>query len=169
MQACGLKSLTASYEADLQSDVLTVHDEAASDDALTCAAKAIDGSDYLMFFEADYLAARFNEVDMRLRKPRALANSKNWLAERGLLSKVPDFATSDMSDIVFARKVESICGAAATGALGENANPHQFNYDFLLEAQNDAGKRAAFECIMHVTVVAGFEIGFIGNEAVRND
>lgn len=167
IEARGFQSVTLSYEAEFQSDVLTVHDEAASDDALSCAALKIEGSGFLMFFEADYLAARYSEVSVRLYQPRAMARSRSWLAERGLLAKVPEFVASGVSEFAFARKLESICGPAAAGALGGNSNAHQFNYDFLVQAQNDEKKRNAFECIMHVSVVSGFGLGFVGNEAFQ--
>lgn len=164
ISACGFSHVRASYESDLQSDVIIVGDEAASDQALECAAKTIDGSDFLINFEQQ-LAARYYATQQRLFEPRGKAKASAYLASRGLLEKVPDFATSGLDDATFAKKLEAVCGPSARGLLGSSYGPHTLNSAMLPDGDPDDQFRDAFSCLMAAAAVAGFDIGFVGNEA----
>lgn len=164
-RACGFEVVAARYEDELQSDVLIIGDDTATDDELSCLAKKRN-SGYILVFDDEELWASYYAAERRIYYPLAKAASRDWLTKRGIADEIPDFATSGLNDVAFARKIETTCGPDADGALVGTASPHQLNDDFLDQAWDNDKKKAAFECILHVATVSGFELGFVGNEAL---
>lgn len=122
MIACGFAAdrLTLERDAELKQDYVTVASggSAPSDQQLECAAALTWRTRYMANFAEPVVAERF------LSKLAAgdpaddsgiKATARQWLGEKGLLNKLPDFAALSNADQVAAR-LETFCNVK-TGAL----------------------------------------------------
>lgn len=168
VEACGFAQVSASTSDELQSDVLQVEDVSAPDESLACAARAVDGTGYLIFFKGD-LYGRFHKQQEQIWRPRFEKEARQWLAARGFPDKVPDFATSGLDDVAFARMLESRCGPKAKGALSSSYGPHSLSPHAFATGVANEKTVEALGCLMYSAGLARFEIGFIGNEVASSD
>ncbi|WP_447952926.1 hypothetical protein [Sphingopyxis chilensis] len=159
---CGAGAVDIRYDDLLQSYVLTVRD--ATEAQLRCIETAAGYHDVELQPELqkdfdEIRAARYSAV----YQDQAVA----WLSSRGLLDKVPKFRAGVTDEAAFSGKLEMFCGPAAKGALQSEYGPRTISPEWLrkIPLPPTAEDDEAISCLMATASVAGFELGFIGNEA----
>jgi len=161
---CGLGRVTIRYEPDLQEEVLVASEATqASDKQLGCADEA---AGYYGLVLPTNVQARY-EALRRARLGKLLeTDARAWLTARGLLNQVPKYQEGITGDAAFTRQVERLCGPQAEGAFQSTFGFHALSPDWIKRELNPLhrGSDTLF-CLLNVTTVAGFQVGFIGNEA----
>ena len=164
---CGLGPVTTRYEALLDEDVLIATTvKSPTDEQLRCADKAV--SFYTLKLPPN--VQPHYEAMREARLTRLFeAQARAWLSARGLLSKVPKYQKGVTDDAAFTRQIETLCGPGATGAFQSKFGFHVLSPDWAKREfyLPDRSGGEVLMCLMHVTTVAGFEFGFIGNEYYR--
>ncbi|HEX9954084.1 MAG TPA: hypothetical protein VGB48_02580 [Allosphingosinicella sp.] len=165
LAACGLPGASIRYDEDLQQEVLAVTVSArVSDEKLACADQAVS------FYELE-LPTDLQQRYQKLRDDRLTAfdeqRAERWLAERGLLHKLPLKAPARSADAALVRAIERVCGRRAKGALRAESGFLTLNMRWL-ERRFEPGFRneETMTCLLHAATVTGASIGFFGNEAV---
>ncbi len=160
---CGAGAVDIRYDDLLQSYILTVRD------AKVAQLRCIDGA--AGYHDVELEPALQEEFDA-IRSARYSADFPDpavaWLSSRGLLEKVPKFQAGITDEADFARKLETVCGPAAKGALQSEYGPHVLNPEWVQKLLQPprAEDEAAIPCLFAAAYVAGFALGFIGNETV---
>lgn len=114
---CGFPSVTLSFDQALGQYVVVVPGiKDASDDQLRCAAEVSLKTDYYVDFRVP-LNRRYDQVYWPLAEGEGRADAREWLARRGLLSKLPAYEKGKIDQLAFARRLESLCGPGASGAF----------------------------------------------------
>jgi hypothetical protein len=165
---CGLGPVTIRYDDLLQSEILTAASAAsASDEQLVCADKAVS------FYDLELppaVQSRYDSIREARLSVYFLAEARAWLSARGLLDRVPKYEPGVTDEAAFTRQVEELCGPRAKGAFrleyGFHAISPAWAQPNLLPIEEGS---EVFACLTNVTTVAGFEVGFIGNEAYAPD
>lgn len=161
LEACGFPEVKPRFDDTLQEDVLDISAiQNATDDQLSCVANvSVETSYYVSFPEP--LQARYAKIYGRTFHEKGMRDAKSWLSQKGLISKLPAYSGTDA--VKFARKLEKLCDAE--GALNSNFGPHAISADWMNRTvANSRSGDTAFECLLKASAVAGFEVGFIGNE-----
>lgn len=159
---CGAGAVGVRFDDLLQSYVLTVRD--ATEEQLSCIETAAGYHDVELQPE---LQKDFDEIRAVKYSAVYRDHAVAWLSSRGLLDKVPKFRAGVTDEAVFSGKLEMFCGPAAKGALQSEYGPRTINPEWLRKtplpprAEDDE----AISCLMATASVAGFDLGFIGNEA----
>lgn len=160
---CGLGPVTIRYEAELQEDVLVASEaKSATDDQLACADKAVS------FYTLELPPSAQHRYDA-LREARLSgvfkAQARARLSAQGLLNRVPTYQKGITDEAAFTRQVEGLCGPRAKGAFQSKFGFHAVSPQWMMRELNppDRGEKV-FSCLMDVTMAAGFDVGFIGNE-----
>ena len=98
------------------------------------------------------------------------AEAREWLSKRGLLDLVPKYVPGKTDEGAFTREVERLCGPRTKGAFQSQYGPHALSPEWVknLGLPPKDEDMEAMSCLLNVTSVAGFEMGFIGNEAYRH-
>jgi hypothetical protein len=164
---CGLGEVSIRYEEVLQSEVLTAGGaKSVSDVQLACADKAASYYDLEL---PPNVQPRYDAIrDARLSS-HFLKEAQAWLAERGLLERVPEYQAGVTDDGSFTQQIESLCGPRAKGAFQSEYGFHAISPDWAQRNFKPFEEGAeVLTCLMNATRVAGFEIGFIGNAAASN-
>lgn len=165
---CGLGEVSIRYEEVLQAEVLTVAGATSvSDEQLACADKAASYYDLEL---PPAVQPRYDSIrDARL-SAYFLKEAQAWLTERGLLERVPKYQAGVTDDEAFTPQVETLCGPRAKGAFQSQYGFHAISPDWVQRnlAPFEEGAEV-LACLMNVARVAGFDIGFIGNEAASNE
>ena len=165
---CGLGAVTIRYEEDLQSEVLTAAGATSStDEQLACADKAASYYDLELppAVQSRYDAVRQARVSGYFRK-----QSEAWLAQRGLLERVPKYEAGVTDDAAFTRQVENLCGPRAQGAFRSEHGFHVISPDWMQRTLKPGAEGfEVFTCLTNAVTVGGFEVGFIGNEAASEE
>lgn len=165
---CGLGPATIRYEDELQSDILSIPNAAsATESQLSCLDSA---TGFGIFVELPAsLQPRFDT----LREARASAmmrvEAREWLAKRGLLDRVPKYVPGMTDDAAFTQAVEQLCGPGTNGAFQSQYGSHALSPEWIkgLGLPPKDEDMEAMSCLLNVTTVAGYRVGFIGNEAYR--
>lgn len=163
---CGVHSATSRYEEELQSDIITVrYSKQPSWSQLACLDKAVG---FGIFVElAPTVQPRFDAI-REARATKILTRvSKEWLAARGLLAKVPRYKAGVTDDASFTRALEQLCGSRAKGAFQSEYGFDALSPEWVKSRDILDGDKDVFACLGHGATVAGFKFGIIGN-AVSN-
>lgn len=165
---CGLGPATIRYEDELQSDILSVPNAAsATDSQLSCLDSA---TGFGIFVELPAsLQPRFDAVREARAAAMMRAEAREWLSKRGLLERVPKYLPGTTDEAAFTRAVEHLCGPRTKGAFQSQYGPHALSPEWIqnLGLPPKDEDMEAMSCLLNVTTVAGFSVGFIGNEAYR--
>lgn len=167
MTACGFAQVAAAYSDELQSDIFTVGDASATDEKLECAARLVENSGYLIEFPPD-VQPRFYKLQARLLGSKLERQAREYLASRGLLQQVSKFSESGLSAAEFAGRLEVICGYEPNSVFRSQFGPHVIDLRLQAGEPFDAKSLEGLRCIVSAATVAEFEIGFVGNEAVKS-
>ena len=165
---CGLGEVTIRYEEVLQSEVLTAAEATSvSDEQLACADKAASYYDLEL---PPAVQPRYDAIRNARLSAHSLQQARAWLAERGLLERVPRYQAGVTDDGAFTRELEGLCGPRATGAFQSEYGFHALSPDWAQRNFEPFEEGAeVLACLMNAARVAGFEFGFIGNEAAATD
>lgn len=164
--ACGFRTVRPKFDDTLQEDVIEVLDvTSASEDQLRCVAFASLGSHYYVVFPQPVEQA-YQSLYWRLARERGKADAKAWLEKRGLLSRLPIYEPTRSDDAAFARTLEALCGPKAAGILLPMHGMATFKENVLSSRKLDD---ETLWCLVNAAEVSGYPLGFIGNEAYRQD
>lgn len=162
VKACGLNSVSAAFDRDMDEVVVHVKDTGTVDeDRLRCVAQVSIRTDYYVFFPAAAETA-YNQVYWPLKSEHNKAEAIAWLKERGLLERLPRFTIKEAPE-QFARAIENVCGPDAQGLLEPFGSHLTLNPDKM-------GQRVDSDIMACVSRAAEATVGaieIIGNEAVR--
>jgi hypothetical protein len=160
IETCGFTKVWVGRDKAKRS-IVRVSDTIATDDQLTCAAKALDTTFYGSEFSPE-LAERFVPIRAAIARPRQLAEARARFArepERG----APPERLPEESNIAVAKRVETFCGPVAKGALVEEAGSIKVSDDWMQQrsATPDAmvAMAATLGCIFQASVIAELELG----------
>lgn len=165
VSACGLGPVATRYDEELQEDILTAGEiKIATDEQLACADKAAGYYDLEL---PPSIQPRFEAIREARWSAVFLKQAHSWLAARGLLNRIPKYQQGATNEAVFTREVEHLCGPRAKGAFQSKYGFHAVSPDWVIhKLRPTAASNDVLACLMNVTAVAGFKIGFIGNEYV---
>ncbi len=163
---CGLGSVTIRYEDELQSHILMVANAApANESQLACVDKAVGWG---VFVELpSNVQPQFDAIREARASAIMLEEARKWLSARGLLERVPKYVQGTTDEAGFTGEVERLCGPRAQGAFQSQYGFHALSPDWVQKMQlpPKPEDEEVFSCLSNVTTVAGFKLGFIGNEA----
>jgi hypothetical protein len=169
IEACGVGPVTIRFDDLLQSHVLTISNAASSsDEQLHCIDRAASYHDVEL---PAPVQVRFDAIRQKRWSAYAVAEARSWLTQRGLLDKVPTFVPGKTDETAFARQLEELCGPTARGAFQSSYGPHVISPEWImgLGMPPKAKNQEALTCLLNVTTIAGFSVGFIGNEAYADE
>lgn len=161
VKACGFRDVTAKEDQELQEEVLLVSGvTTASTQQLRCVAKASLRTVYFVEFPRSLYAA-YQRVFDQLGDEQAKFDARVWLSRQGLLHKLPVYRQGKVDDLLFARKLESLCGPKATGVFVRKSGMVTMDLGTPEKPTIDSG---TFVCLTYAANAAGFPLGFVGNE-----
>lgn len=169
LAVCGFSHVAVEADESLQEDVVVVSDAmSATNDQAECAARvAVDAEVYIRMPEQ--LARAYWAALMPLEKEKSRRLALIKVERQGLLDRMPRYQPDRMSDRVFASQLETFCGPRAQGALQSEYGPHSISPAWVLDKSNSEAVGKALECLLLVASANGFDLGFIGNEAVSSE
>lgn len=161
---CGLGPVTIKFEEEIQSFILVPQGSASStDEQLKCADTAAGIYDLGL---PEAVLRRFYAIRSERVTALAVLAAKKWLTEHRLLDRVPKYEKGLSNDAAFVRSVERLCGPRARGAFRSAHGPHALSPTWIEREGNPGGSSShVLACLLNVTTFAGFEVGFVGNEA----
>ena len=165
---CGLGPVTVRYEDELHSDILSVpHAASVTDAQLSCLDNATGFGIFVQLPSS--VQPRFDAIREERATVKMRAEASEWLAKRGLLKRVPKYVAGTTNETAFTREVEKLCGPQAKGAFQSQYGPHALSPEWIEKIGLPPKDEAidAMSCLLHVTTVARYQVGFIGNEAYR--
>ena len=156
---CGFASVTLRYDQALgQYFVVVPEIQSAPDDQLRCAARVSVQTNYHVDFRSP-LNRRYDELYWPVVEGEGRADAREWLAKRGLLSKLPVYDSGKTDDLAFARKLEALCGPGAKGAFAIEQGT------LILKSTSSAHSRLdsqTIECLTNAQWASGLPTGFTG-------
>ena len=165
VKACGFADAVIKNDPTLQETVVVVLGATtALDEQLRCVAKASLNTDTYVYFP-ESLNGKYENVYRALSQEKALAEARAWLDRPGLLARLPKYEEGKTDDLEFAKSLEHLCGKAASGAFGLSDGRLTMSLTWMKTAARRKQGSDAFYCLMHSATVAGFPLGFEGNEA----
>ena len=163
---CGFKKVHSKFDATLQEEVVEVLDDAPiSDSQLRCVARASLATSYYVTFISPVEQA-YQSIYLGLSREQAKTDARAWLEKRGLLSGLPSYDANGTDGAAFARSLERLCGPKAAGVLQPLNGMATFKSDVLASGALD---EETLWCLTNAAEVAGYPLGFIGNEALGQD
>jgi hypothetical protein len=159
--ACGFNDVWPKFDDTLQEEVIEVRNGSATEEQLRCVAEVSLLAQYYVVFP-DSVNQVYQPLYWSLAEEKDLADAKAWLAEKGLLSRLPRYEKDKTDSTAFARSLEAMCGPKASGALEPLNGMATFNADALGSEKMDD---ETFRCLISAATVSGYRVGFIGNEA----
>lgn len=167
VKACGFAHVSLRQDNELQAAVIDVSGDASATDAqLRCVIEASDSSiTYVVF--AEPLNSRYMRFVADSEERSRQAQARASLDRRGLLARVPKYEAGETDVRAFAKSLERLCGKSASGAFGVEYGIFTIRPAWLQSAMErySKSKSDAFECLVDASTVAGFKLGFVGNEA----
>jgi hypothetical protein len=170
--ACGFKDVRPKFDEALQEDVVEVLDKSSvTPEQMRCAAEVSLDSRYYVVFPTPLYEA-YERLFWRMSEMRNIAEGEAWLAERGLLSRLPRYDQKRSNEGAFAHSLELLCGPKATGTLQPIGGRGTFKKGALGTVEKGGltdGKLddETITCLLHASTVSGYRIGIIGNEAIQ--
>lgn len=162
VKACGFPSARATFDPTLQEDRVAVEGATdATDDQLKCVAKSAIATGHYVTFPAP-IDDRYQPLYWEIIREHGRLAARAWLEERGLLSQLPVYDAKNPDETSFVRKLESLCGAKATGVLKPLDGMAMIKPEALTGSPADD---EMMWCLMNVASASGYGLGFVGNEA----
>jgi hypothetical protein len=168
---CGLDrtGLSISFDDLLQSNVVTVARKAGGEASqFTCLRSAVWGKADILF-DDEKLQSDYRSFDAAVALAEVRWEARHWLAERGMLEKLPEFSVGTPPDKIV-RGIEEFCSIEPGKALSlYSPTSITFRSDFLkIPASPES------ECLIRAMSVIdlekhGLEFVIIGNAAVAQE
>jgi hypothetical protein len=156
---CGFASVALSYDGLLGEYIVTVPGiQDAPDEQLRCAAEVSLKTDYYISFR-NPLNRRYEAVYWPVAEGQGRAGAREWLAKRGLLSKLPPYDSGKTDALAYARKLEALCGTKGAFAVEQGA--------LTLKAGSAGRPRLdtkTVDCLMNAQWASGLPTGFAGEQ-----
>lgn len=163
---CGFKKVHSKFDETLHEDVIEVLDDAPiSDSQLQCAARASIAISYYVTFTPPVERA-YQSIYWGLSREQAKTDARAWLDKRGLLSGLPSYDANSADEVAFTHALERLCGPKATGVLQPLNGMATFKGNVLASGALD---EETLWCLTNAAEVSGYPLGFMGNEAYRQD
>ena len=142
---CGLGPVTVRYEGELQSDILSVPRAASVTEVqLSCLDNA---TGFGIFVELPpSVQPRFDAIREARASVMMRAEAREWLAERGLLERVPKYVAGTNDEAAFTREVEHLCGPQTKGAFQSKYGPHALNPEWIRKLGLPRKTRTRTQC-----------------------
>ena len=155
---CGLGQVTIRYDDLLQSDVLTAREvTTVTDEQLGCADRAASYYDLEL---PSAVQPRYEAIRSERAAVLGRAEARQWLAEHGLLGRMPHYEKGITNEAIFTHQAEKLCGPQAEGAFSSSYGPHVVSRKWLeREMRRSKFDSEAFTCLMNVTQAAGYKVG----------
>lgn len=161
VRACGFRNVALWYDRTLDEYAVIVSgSDAASDEQLSCAAKASLDTDYSVDLPGP-LAARYDRLYWPLAEDAARRRARAWLASRGLLARLPPYVRGRTDSLAYARKLERICGPRAHGAFHMDDGFVTITTGPEAKAELDP---ATFDCLSNALWASGLPTGLVGSD-----
>ena len=169
--ACGVDraQIRVEQDAHLQAEIATIAtpDAALTEDLLGCLVDlAVTG--YFIEFADPMVTARFTPQVNATSRRVAVHAARLWLANRGLLQKLPFYDPEAQTLPQFTQALEAMCGIAP-GTRLKPLGAHTVTFVGL----DKSGDDPALQCLFNAVVAADtdpeiVQFGITGNEAVRD-
>ena len=160
IEACGFTQVWVGRDKSKR-EVVRVNDKAATDEQLTCAAKALDTTFYGDEFSLE-LAPRFAPIMATVARPRQLAEARARFARSPEMGPPPERQAGE-SNLALAQRVETFCGDLAEGAFVEQAGHILISDDWMaVRAATPDGMVAMADtmgCLFQASVIADLTLG----------
>ncbi|HEX7782020.1 MAG TPA: hypothetical protein VF509_04360 [Sphingobium sp.] len=160
--ACGpaATNAQAKYENDLQENVIKVAFKSApSTEQYDCIANVSYDTGYYVDFDPPF-REKYWSIYNNLERSRNAAEARERLQKRGVLNRVLQFDGHNLSAV--AENVELICGIKRRSVLIVSGDDVALHTDRFISPSSDSD----FLCVMDGMLVAGVQMGFVGNEAI---
>ena len=162
---CGFSDVRPTFDETLQEDVVEVRGvSSASEEQLRCVALTSLETDYYVVFPSS-VEKIYRPLYWNLSRERSKADASAWLEKRGLLPHLPTYDPQRSNDTEIARAIERLCGPKAAGTLQPMEGMATFS-EALAGGNMD---EETFLCLMNAAEVSGYPLGFVGNEAYRQE
>lgn len=163
LRSCGLQHLTVDYDEYIQSDVVIVRDNQASDEQLQCVFRAQDMTGYWIEWQPE-LRERFYQIRFEVLRERGKAAARKHFIDRPELGPLPR-RSDGQTDLDFIRDLERFCGPDAVGMFAEEFGVLTVSTEWTQRTMTNLEQSSkALACMRYAMVLAGIEFGFIGNE-----
>jgi hypothetical protein len=110
IKGCGFPNVRLRFDSSMDEQVIEVSSASkASELELRCVAQhSLASSTYVNFPEP--LNRRYQRVYLKPSQAAGRIYARAWLDRRSLLAKLPTYEKGKTDDLVFARKLEALCG-----------------------------------------------------------
>jgi hypothetical protein len=161
VRACGFRNVALWYDRNLDEYAVVVSgSDQASDAQLSCAARASLDTDYSVDLPAP-LTERYDRLYWPMAEDAARRHARDWLAARGLLTRLPRYEKGRTEALAYARKLEQMCGPQARGAL-------RMDDGYVTITTSSAATReldgATFDCLSNALWASGLPTGLLGTD-----
>ncbi|MEA3061450.1 MAG: hypothetical protein QOJ94_1231 [Sphingomonadales bacterium] len=163
--ACGFSpgSLTVRDDPLLEEDVVIVRAAGPPPDEsrLACAARASLAASVIVEFEPERVHRLYLRAYSAAMRARDLAEARAWLADRGLLVRLPEWNGKRGDLAVAGGAIERLCGLEPGSRLIRRRGILTVRTDVI-----DGGRLSPddFLCLTRAAEAAGLPLGFIGRE-----
>ena len=156
---CGFPSVALSYDGLLGENIVMVAGiQDAPGDQRRCAAEVSLKTDYYISFR-NPLNRRYEAVYWPIAVGEGRAGAREWLAKRGLLSKLPPYDSGKTDALDYARKLEALCGTKGAFAVEQGT--------LTLKAGSAGRPRLdtkTVDCLMNAQWASGLPTGLAGEQ-----
>jgi hypothetical protein len=184
VERCGIPraEFEISYEDYLQSEEIRVLSPSLDDEQIASLQKIERSPPFaIVTFTTADVSARASTLSAE----RYRAESREWLRQRGLLDRLPQFDPDEEDPMQFARRLEEFCGIELGAVFEMNEQLRMITpkmdwigqplcKGWLWRRLHGASHEAQFECLMRAMSATnaeehGIRFGFIGNQYVSGD
>jgi hypothetical protein len=163
VRACGFRNVALWYDRNLDEYAVVVSgSDQASDQQLSCAAKASLDTDYSVDLPGP-LTERYERLYWPMAEDAARRHAREWLAARGLLARLPRYDKGRTEALAYARKLERMCGPRARGAL-------RMDEGYVTVTTGPGAGReldgATFDCLSNALWASGLPTGLVGSDPI---
>jgi hypothetical protein len=163
--ACGAGPASAHYEDEMGEYVVQLQPTpSATDEQLRCVADLGVKGGYLISVPPA-MEERYRALESRLLDKLILTSAQDWAVAHDMVGKVPHYRKGTDKDRPFTGKLEKLCGPEAKGAFGSQYGSRVLAPAFIKRAAAGEVSSETLQCLFNVSILAGFPLGFVGNEA----
>ena len=167
MSSCGFDAVEISYEDYLQSDVVRIADQAATDEQINCLINGPRKTFYVVEVEQPLAPKYYERLDV-VTRPEIIAKYRAWFAARPEFADPPKRQIGE-SDDDLAQRIEDFCGPKAVGAFAREYGILTFSHEWMQGLMNDLAAHSEIStCVFYAASLSNLPIGLVGNEKVSD-